>query len=63
MSVRSKVITDSMKEAAARAIAEVIKDDEISADYLLPDPFNPNVVEVVAKAVADEAIRLGERRI
>ncbi len=63
LSVRSKVITDSMKEAAARAIAEVIKDDEISADYLLPDPFNPNVVEVVAKAVADEAIRLGERRI
>ncbi|HBV68806.1 MAG TPA: NAD-dependent malic enzyme [Clostridiales bacterium] len=63
LSVRSKVITDSMKEAAARAIAEVIKDDEISADYLLPDPFNPNVVEVVAKAVADEAIRLGESRI
>jgi len=63
LSVRSKVITDSMKEAAAKAIAEVIKDDEISADYLLPDPFNPNVVEVVAKAVADEAIRLGESRI
>lgn len=63
LSVRSKVITDSMKEAAARAIAEVIRDDEISADYLLPDPFNPKVVEVVAKAVADEAIRLGESRI
>ncbi|HBD64150.1 MAG TPA: NAD-dependent malic enzyme [Clostridiales bacterium] len=63
LSVRSKVITDSMKEAAAKAIAEVIKDDEISFDYLLPDPFNPNVVEVVAKAVANEAIRLGESRI
>lgn len=63
LSVRSRVITDSMKEAAARAIAAVITDDELSADYLLPDPFNPHVVEVVAKAVADEAIRLGESRI
>lgn len=63
LSVRSRVITDSMKEAAARAIAAVIKDDELSADYLLPDPFNPQVVDVVAKAVADEAVRLGESRI
>lgn len=63
LSVRSKAITDSMKEAAAKAIAAVIKDNELTADYILPDPFNPKVVEVVAKAVADEAIRLGEARI
>ena len=59
LSVRSRAITDSMKEAAARAIASVIKDDELTADYVLPDAFNPAVVESVAAAVAAEAVRLG----
>ncbi|WP_130861379.1 NAD(P)-dependent malic enzyme [Bacilliculturomica massiliensis] len=62
LSVRSRAITDSMKEAAARAIASVIKDDELTADYVLPDAFNPAVVESVAAAVAAEAVRLGLNR-
>lgn len=41
-----------MKEAAALAIANVIPEDELSPDYVLPDGFNPNVVKEVAKAVA-----------
>lgn len=62
LSVRSKTISDSMKEAAAKAIAEVISESELSADYVLPDAFNPKVVEAVSKAVADEAVRLGVNR-
>ena len=50
---RAKKITEEMKEAAARAIAGVIPDEELSADYVLPDGFNPLVVERVAKAVAE----------
>lgn len=49
---RAKIITEEMKEAAALAIANVIPEDELSPDYVLPDGFNPNVVKNVAKAVA-----------
>ena len=49
---RAKRITEEMKEAAALAIANVIPEDELSPDYVLPDGFNPNVVKEVAKAVA-----------
>lgn len=49
---RAKRITEKMKEAAALAIANVIPEDELSPDYVLPDGFNPNVVKNVAKAVA-----------
>lgn len=49
---RAKRITEEMKEAAALAIANVIPEDGLSPDYVLPDGFNPNVVKEVAKAVA-----------
>ena len=52
---RAKRITEEMKEAAARAIAGVIPDDELSPDYVLPDGFNPLVVERVAEAVKKAA--------
>ena len=63
LDVRASRITDSMKEAAARAIAAVIPEDELRADYVLPDAFNPAVVDAVAKAVAEEAVRLGLARV
>ncbi len=44
-------ITEEMKEVAARAIASVIPDDELTAEYVLPDGFNPLVVKRVAEAV------------
>jgi len=62
LSVRAKEITDSMKEAAAEAIAAVIDEKDLRADYVLPDAFDPRVVESVSKAVAREAIRLGINR-
>ena len=62
LDARAKAITESMKEAAARAIAAVIPDEEIRPDYIIPDAFNENVSKVVAKAVADEAKRAGVTR-
>ena len=56
---RAKKITEEMKEAAARAIAAVIPDEELSADYVLPDGFNPLVVERVAEAVKEAWIKYG----
>ena len=50
---RAKRITEEMKEAAARAIAGVIPDKELRPDYVLPDGFNPLVVDRVAAAVAE----------
>lgn len=51
LDVRAPKITEDMKEAAARAIAGVIPEEELSADYVLPDPFNPLIVERISEAV------------
>jgi malate dehydrogenase (oxaloacetate-decarboxylating) len=59
LDARATGITEEMKRAAAVAIASIVKDDELCADYIIPDAFNPEVAKVVAKAVADEAVRLG----
>ena len=63
LQVRATDITESMKIAAAKAIASIVKDDELNPEYIIPDPFNPVVADTVAKAVADEAVRLGISRI
>ncbi len=63
LDVRAREITDEMKVAAAYAIASVISDEEMTADYILPDPFNPKVTEAVAEAVAKEAVKSGKARI
>ena len=44
-------ITEEMKEAAARAIADVIKEEELRADYVLPDVFDKRVVEQIVNAI------------
>ena len=63
LDVRASEITEDMKVAAAYALAPVISDDEITADYILPDAFEPSVVESIAKAVAAEAVKNGVSRI
>lgn len=59
LDARATAITEPMKEAAARAIASIVSDEELSEDYIIPDAFNEKVAKVVAKAVADEAVRSG----
>ena len=57
LDARARRITEEMKEAAARAIASCIPEDKLTADYVLPDAFDPNVVKNVAEAVMKEAER------
>ena len=52
---RAREITENMMEAAAYAIADVIPDSELTAEYVLPDGFNPDVVKHVADAVMKAA--------
>lgn len=63
LTVRATRITESMKVAAAKAIAAVVSDEELNPEYIIPDVFDPRVADVVAKAVADDAVRLGISRI
>ena len=61
--VRASDINDEMKIAAAHALAGLISDEELSADYIIPKAFDPRVGETVAKAVAEAARRSGVARI
>ena len=51
-----------MKVAAAHAIASVIEEDELHADYVVPSVFNRSVAPLVAKAVAEAARSTGVAR-
>ncbi|MCR5223497.1 MAG: NAD-dependent malic enzyme [Lachnospiraceae bacterium] len=63
LDVRASDINEEMKLAAAHAIAGVVKDEERSADYIIPDSFHPEVKSAVAKAVAEAAKKTGVARI
>ena len=63
LDVRAREINEEMKVAAAYAIANVVSEDELTPDYVLPDAFNKNVVKNVAKAVREAAIKTGVARI
>lgn len=52
-------ITEEMKLAAARAIASIVKDEELKEDYIIPGAFNPEVAKVVAEEVGRVAKELG----
>ncbi|MEA4901233.1 NAD(P)-dependent malic enzyme [Desulfitobacterium sp.] len=60
--VRATDINDAMKVAAAYAIANLIKPEELRKDYIIPNAFNPEVAPAVAKAVAKAAIDSGIAR-
>lgn len=63
LDVRASDINDEMKIAAAQAIADIIKDDELNDEYIIPDAFDKRVAENVAKAVAKAARESGVARI
>ena len=61
--VRASDINEEMKVAAAEALASLISDDELSADYIIPAAFDERVGPAVAKAVAEAARKTGVARI
>ena len=63
LDVRAKDINDPMNAAAAHAIANLIDESELRADYIIPDPFDPRVKEAVSAAVAKAARETGTARI
>ena len=50
---RASKITEEMKQAAVRAIAAVVDDESLDADHILPDVFDPDVVDNIAKAIIE----------
>ena len=61
--VRASDINEEMKMAAAMALANLISDEELNADYIIPYAFDPKVGPAVARAVAQAAIDSGVARI
>lgn len=62
LDVRASDINDSMKIAAAKALAGLVSDEELTADYILPAPFDQRVAPAVSAAVAQAARDSGVAR-
>lgn len=63
LDVRATHINEKMKIAAVEAIAGLIREDELHADYVIPGPFDPRVAPEVAAGVAKAAMETGVARI
>ena len=61
--VRASDINEEMKMAAAEALANLISDEELNENYIIPAAFDPRVGPAVAKAVAEAARKTGVARI
>lgn len=61
--VRAKDINEEMKLAASKALADLVSDEELSEDYIIPKAFDPRVGKAVAKAVAEAARKSGVARL
>ena len=61
--VRASQINEEMKIAASHALAELISDEELNEDYIIPKAFDPRVGKAVAEAVAKAARDTGVARI
>ncbi|MDP1421447.1 malic enzyme-like NAD(P)-binding protein [Peribacillus simplex] len=63
LDVRASDINEEMKKAAVEAIAGLITEEELNADYVIPGPFDPRVAPTVAESVAKAAMDSGVARI
>ncbi len=63
LDVRAKEINEEMKLAAAVAITEIVSEEELCAEYIIPSALDKRVAPAVAKAVADAAVKTGVNRI
>ncbi|MDI3534477.1 MAG: hypothetical protein PWQ82_842 [Thermosediminibacterales bacterium] len=63
LDVRATDINEEMKIAAAKALAELISEDELNEEYIIPKPFDKRVGPRVAAAVAEAAVKSGVARI
>ena len=61
--MRAKDINDEMKVAAACAIEDLVSNQELNAEYILPAAFDERVKDAVAKAVAEAAKKSGVARV
>ena len=59
LDAKATKITEGMKMAAAKALANLIDDKDLKPDYIIPSAFDERVVPAVAKAVAEEAVKAG----
>ncbi|MCR4720137.1 MAG: NAD-dependent malic enzyme, partial [Lachnospiraceae bacterium] len=60
--VEAKQIVEEMKLAAAKAIASLVSEEELNAEYIIPGVFDKRVAEVVSLQVAEVAEKLGIAR-
>lgn len=63
LDVRAKDINEDMKVAAAKALASLVSDEELSPEYIIPKAFDPRVGKTVAAAVSEAARKSGVARI
>lgn len=63
LDVRATHINEDMKVAAVQAIAELVSEEDLNPDYVIPAPFDPRVAPAVAASVAKAAMETGVARI
>lgn len=63
LDVRATEINEAMKVAAVHAIADLVSEEELTQDYVIPAPFDPRVAPAVARAVAKAAMETGVAQI